>query len=297
MIEVIVPVHHQHQVEYFISKSGRNFCVSTPFLASGLEHTTQVTDLKPIVDCVKKENAQLGLLINRLILESEFMHFEKEVANILAIFTPDYFIVSDVGVMFYLNETYKIPVYFHSDTTIANAKDGAVILEHGASMIMPARELTLKKKLALIESLPNQIMIPLFGYQVMSKSYRPLLTNYLDEIKVSAPIKNKLFYFKESKREEYYLGFEDAHGFSMYTHAIMDLITEKPQLEAAGLKYGWLDPSFIEDELIGAVIMYFHDRINIAQMLEVIHQYDKQHIFNKGLHYRDTSLTKEQVNE
>lgn len=297
MIEVILPVSNQTQAEYFINKSGSHFCVSTVFLSSGLEHTSDLETIAQIYQVCHGASAKLGILINRLILESEFESFIQEFKAVLAVFTPDFVIVSDVGVMFYLQQHYQIPIYFHSDTTIANANDGQVLIDEGVSLIMPARELTLAKQVALTQALKEHIMLPIFGYQIMSKSYRPLLSNYYKQINQPVPSKYQKFYFKENKRDEYYLGFEDDHGFSMFSHAIIDMIQEKPQLEAAGLKYGWIDTNFIEDEIIGAVIQYFHDYIRKDDLEEFISQYQDHHQFSKGLHYQDTSLTKEAINE
>jgi len=295
MIETIVQVHNKDQINQFKEKSCRYFCVTTSFLSSSVEHFSSFDEIIEIEKEVKKDDLKIGLMINRLIMEREFSAFEDELNSILQKTSFDFFIVSDVGVMFYLQSLYNVPVFFHSDTTIANVHDALIILDNGASKIMPARELTLKKKLEITSELSDQAMLPIFGYQIMSKSYRPLLTNYFHQIQREGLVKFKKHYFKEDKREQYFIGFEDDHGFSMFSDHVVDLIDEKNQLEDNNCKFGWIDASFIEDEIIGDVIAYFHDAISKDMLIKTLEKYSSHHNFSKGLNYTDTNLAKEKT--
>lgn len=295
MIEMLVQIHNKDQISKFKEKSCNYFCVTTPFLSSSLEHTSSIHEIIEIEKIIKLNNSKIGLIINRLIMESEFSQFEEELNSILNVLSFDFYIVSDVGVLLYLQSTSNAPVFFHSDTTIANAHDASVLLENGASKIMPARELTLDKKLDITNQLNDKIMLPVFGYQIMSKSYRPLLTNYFHQISVNNQSKFKKHFFKEEKRDQFFIGFEDAHGFSMFSDHVVHLIEEKEQLEQNNCKFGWIDSSFIEDEIISEVIAYFHDKISKQQMLSVLKAHSKNHVFSKGLNYKDTALSKEKT--
>lgn len=295
MIEMIVQIHNKDQITNFKEKSCNYFCVTTPFLSSSLEHTSSLDEIITIEKSIKTNESKFGLIINRLIMEREFIAFEKELNSILRVVSFDFYIVSDVGVLLYLQTISNTPVFFHSDTTIANVHDATVLLENGASKIMPARELTLDKKLDIASQLDDKIMIPVFGYQIMSKSYRPLLTNYFHEIDNNSQSTFKKYFFKEEKRDQLFIGFEDDHGFSMFSDHVVHLIEEKWLLEQNNCRFGWIDSSFIEDEIIGEVIAYFHDKISKEKMLCVLQDYSNNHIFSKGLNYKDTALSKEKT--
>lgn len=295
MIETLVQVHNKDQVIKFTEKSCNYFCVTTSFLSNAIEHSSSLSEIIEIGKVIDRTNSKIGLMINRLMMESEFLEFENHFKSIIKEVTFDFYIVSDVGVLFYIQSQSNTPIYFHSETTIANVNDATILLKNGASKIMPARELTLDKKLDISNELKDKIMLPVFGYQIMSKSYRPLLTNYFNQVNSERQPKYKKYYFKEQNRDQYYIGYEDDHGFSMFTDHVVHLIDEKELLEKNNCKFGWIDSSFIEDELIGEVIAYFHDRISKEQMLSLLHDYSSTYTFNKGLNYNDTSLSKEKT--
>ena len=295
MIETIVHVNNPEQIELFTQSGCRNFVVTTAFLSSAIINPTQIDNLNSLKSMTEKFQSKLGLLINRVIVESEFETLIKEIDSILQKVTFDYFIVSDVGVMFYLKAKLTKDIFFHSDTTIANANDAMMLLENGATLIMPAREITYEKKVDIVVQYPKQIMLPVFGYQVMSKSYRPLLTNYFNQINQTKPSQYEKFYFKEDHRSQKYIGFEDQHGFSMFTDTIVHLIDEKINLENIGLKYGWIDTNFIEDNMIAKVIAYFSNKITYDEVNQYLRQQSQNHQFSSGLNYQDTTLAKEKI--
>lgn len=295
MIETIVHVNNSEQIDLFAQSGCRNFVITTAFLSSAIINPTQIDNLNSLKSMADKFQSKLGLLINRVILESEFDTLIKEINDILQKVSFDYFIVSDVGVMFYLKTKLTKNIYFHSDTTIANANDAMMLLENGATLIMPAREITYEKKVDIVAQCPKQIMLPIFGYQVMSKSYRPLLTNYFNQINQTNPSHYEKFYFKEDQRDQKYIGFEDQHGFSMFTDTIVHLIDEKIYLENIGLKYGWIDTNFIEDDIIANVIAYFSNKITNDEINLYLHQQSQNHQFSSGLNYQDTTLAKDKI--
>ena len=205
--------------------------------------------------------------------------------------------VSDVGVLYYLSLHTQKEIIFHSDTTIANVYDAEMLLNHGASTIMPARELTFDKKLEIARAHPTQTLLPLFGYQIMSKSYRPLLTNYFKEIDKAYPSKFEPYYFKEERRDHYYIGYEDDHGFCMFTHKIVHLFDEKEDLEKIGLTYGWMDTNFIDENMIEIVISYFHHIISKEDMYTEFAKKNQESLLDHGLNMQDTTLVKEKDDE
>lgn len=292
MIEIMTHIHDQDQILSLKSSGCHRLTVTTPFLSSGIEHTFDLDNISMLFDIAENIDLKLGIMINRLIKETEWTTLLDQL-HVIGIMRPSFYIVSDVGVLFYLKQQTDIPVYFHSDTTIANQYDASLMLEHGADIVMPARELTLEKKLQIIKSLQANIMIPVFGYQVMSRSYRPLLSNYFSQIEKNIPSKHNLFYFKEDQRDNIYLGYEDDHGFSMFTDEVMSLLEEKQQLEDAGLTLGWIDSNFLKEEDIQTVIEYFHDRITLEQTISRLTNSNIK--LGKGLNYQDTATIKEEV--
>lgn len=296
MINIITHLHQSSQIKKYASLGCEKVVFTTAFLSSGIEHTTKHESIDELFDEAKASNIQLGLMINRLIMESEWDAFLFELETV-TLHKADFFIVSDVGVLYYLSMHTKKEVIFHSDTTIANVHDAEMLLQHGASTIMPARELTFTKKLEIASAFPTQTNLPLFGYQIMSKSYRPLLTNYFKEVNKSYTSKFKRYYFKEERRDSYYIGYEDDHGFCMYTDKVIHLFDEKEQLEAIGLTHGWIDNNFLDEEMIEIAILYFHDRISKEDMFEKFTKNNQVGLLDHGLNIQETTLVKEKSNE
>ena len=289
MINIITHVHSVDQIKTLKEMGCYELSVTTPFFSMGIEHTSTMLEIKSYFEIAKKVNIRLGILINRLIMESEWLLFEAEIHDIYK-FNPDFYIVSDLGVMLYIKQTTKKPVYFHSETTIANTNDAKLLLQYAES-IMPARELTIKKKSEIIRALKEKVMVPVFGYQVISKSYRPLLTNYFNEIQNPEKVKMKKHFFREEKRDNLYIGFEDDHGFTMFTDKALNIFKEKHFLEEAGLKTGWIDSNFIDNEVLYDVVMYFHDLISYQQLEEKMLQWKIE--TDELLSYQDTTTIKE----
>lgn len=289
MINIITHVHSEHQIKTFKNIGCREITVTTPFLSFGVEHTLKIEELKPLFHASHRNDIRLGILINRLIMETEWHLLEAEIKTIED-FNPAFYIVSDVGVLFYIKQHFNRPVYFHSDTTVTNTHDAKVLLQY-ADKVMPARELTLAKKIDIVGDLKSNIMIPVFGYQAVSKSYRPLLTNYFNEINKTDSSKNRKHYFKEEKRDNLYIGFEDEHGFTMFTDKVLALFKEKTLLEKSGLEFGWIDSNFIDQGILYDVIMYYHDMLTISQLKEKMNVWTIE--TDELLNYQDTVTIKE----
>jgi U32 family peptidase len=289
MINIITQISCKDQIKTLKDLGCRELTVTTPFLSFGIEHTFSIEALEPFFHVANENDVKLGVLINRLIMETEWHMFETEIEKIED-FDPAFYIVSDVGVLYYIKKYLNKPVYFHSDTTVANTHDAKVLLNH-ADKVMPARELTLVKKIDIINDSRSSIMIPVFGYQVISKSYRPLLTNYFNEINKTDSVKNKKYYFREEKRDNLYIGFEDEHGFTMFTDKVLDLFKEKSLLEESGLEFGWIDSNFIDQDILYDVIMYYHDMLTIDQLQEKMQEWKIK--TDELLNYQDTVTIKE----
>ena len=289
MINIITHVNSKDQIKPLKDIGCREVTVTTHFLSFGIEHTFDIEELEPFFHIANENNVRLGVLVNRLIMESEWHLLEAEIKKIED-FNPDFYIVSDVGVLYYLKNHFNRPVYFHSDTTVANTHDARVLLNY-ADKIMPARELTLAKKINIINDLKGNIMIPVFGYQVISKSYRPLLSSYFNEINKVDCVKNRKYFFREEKRDNLYIGFEDYHGFTMFTDKVLDLFKEKSLLEESGLEFGWIDSNFVDQDILYDVIRYYHDMLTISQLREKMQLWTIK--TGELLNYQDTTTIKE----
>jgi collagenase-like PrtC family protease len=296
MINIITHIDHPSQIKKYASLGCKKLVFTTAFLSSGIEHTTRNEAIDELFNQAQLSQIQLGLMVNRLIMESEWDVFIDEL-EMITIKKLDFFVVSDVGVLHYLSMHTTKEIIFHSDTTIANTHDATMLLNHGATSIMPARELTYQKKYEIASMYPTRTLLPLFGYQIMSKSYRPLLTNYFKEINQTHETKFKPYYFKEERRDHYYIGYEDDHGFCMFTDKIIHLFDEKESLEAIGVSYGWMDANFVDEDMLENAIAYFHDRISKAGMYAHFNKNNQEELLDHGLNIQDTTLVKEKDDE
>lgn len=289
-------VHQPSQIKKYATLGCEKLVFTTAFLSSGIEHVTKEDAIAGLLLEAKEATVQLGLLINRLIMESEWQQFVDEIEK-LDLENIKFFVVSDVGVLYYLSTHYSKDIIFFSDTTIANSEDAAMLLNHGAASMMPARELTYDKKYEIAKKYPTQTLLPVFGYQIMSKSYRPLLTNYFKETSQTHTSTHVPYLFKEERRDHYYIGYEDDHGFCMFTDKIVHLFDEKEELESIGLAYGWIDTSFIDETTIEHVIAYYHDQVSKESLDDFLKQTNLDTQLSHGLNRQDTTLVKEKADE
>lgn len=294
-MKIITEVFKLESIQPYIDSGVTTLMVTTPFLSAKYPESTSIEKLKAIVDVAKRAGCEVALLINRLIMEKEWHQFEQEIDH-LKMVEFDYFVVHDLGVMFTLKQKFsKVEIIFHSDTTMANALDIDFLLHHGADVVAVARELTHQKKLNLVEKFHNKLMLSLFGHQVMSTSYRPLLTNYFQEIQKDIKIENRWFKMREQQRSEFYLALEDQHGFHMFTGEIISALKHLQTYKEHDLGFAYIDSAFLPESLVCLVAQTIKHGYDHQTFLKAFNQLNLDKTIGEGLLYTDTTNQKEEA--
>ncbi|MBV1709616.1 MAG: U32 family peptidase, partial [Erysipelothrix sp.] len=196
----------------------------------------------------------------------------------------------DLGVLHYLKKNFpdKIVVLL-TDTTVTQSHDVEILLSMGADIVALARELTFMEVIEIVRNCGSRVLISGFGYQSMSTSSRPLMSNYFEYIHKETDVLYKRFTLREEGRNENYPAMQDTHGFHIFTSSVLEIFDEVKQLEEAGLRNLLIDTLFVDDETIFTVIKTFKQKIDIEYAKKEI---SKKYLLSKALYYTPTSAVK-----
>jgi U32 family peptidase len=288
-MNIFVPVSNHKQLMSCRSSNVSAVIFSTAFCSSKTQHPLSINELALLSALALQNGMPWYMSVNRMILQSEWPTFVQEIDSINE-FNPAGYIVSDFGVMHYLKQTYpKKKIILQTDTTITNANDVEVLLEMGVDLVALARELTFSEVKQIVEKFGSRVLISGFGYQCMSTSNRPLMSNYFEYIHKDIDVYYKRYTLQEEGRTECYPAMQDTHGFHIFTSSVLEIFDEVNKLTSIGLKHLMIDPLFIDDETVHMVIETFQNRMDIDQAKTEI---TKKYKLSKALYYTPTSTVK-----
>lgn len=288
-MNIFVPVHSHKQVELYAASHVDAVILSTVFCSTKTQHPLSIEKLSSLSKMAVQMSLPWYLSINRMILESEWAQLKEEISMVNENLPAGY-IVSDLGVLHYLKKNYpdKIVVLL-TDTTVTQSHDVEILLSMGADIVALARELTFMEVIEIVRNCGSRVLISGFGYQSMSTSSRPLMSNYFEYIHKEIDVLYKRFTLKEEGRNENYPSMQDTHGFHIFTSSVLEIFEEVKQLEGAGLRNLLIDTLFIDDETIFTVINSFKQKIDIEYAKKEI---SKKYLLSKALYYTPTSAVK-----
>ncbi|MDP2814347.1 MAG: U32 family peptidase, partial [Erysipelotrichaceae bacterium] len=201
-MNLFVPVHKNDQLISYSALKVSAVILSTAFCSSKTQYPLTIDELSNISKRAAEMNLPWYLSVNRMILQSEWSTFKNEIQQIIT-YHPTGFIVSDLGVMHYLKKNYpNQKIVLQTDTTITNVQDVEILLSLGVDFVALARELTLNEVSEIVKQYGNQVLISGFGYQSMSTSNRPLMSNYFEYIEKDVEFLYKRFTLQEEGRME-----------------------------------------------------------------------------------------------
>jgi collagenase-like PrtC family protease len=288
-MNLFVPVHRIEQLASFSALKVSAVILSTAFCSSKTQHPLTMEELSSISKKAIEMDLPWYLSVNRMILQSEWSAFQSEIQQIIS-YHPAGFIVSDLGVMHYLKKNFpKKRIVLQTDTTITSARDVEILLTLGVDLVALARELTFAEVTEIVKQHGNQVLISGFGYQSMSTSNRPLMSNYFEHIDRDIEVLYKRFTLQEEGRMERYPAMQDNHGFHIFTSSVLENFEEVNLLESIGLKHLMIDSLFIDEETIHTVIETFNKNI---PMDAAIAQISGKYPLSKALYYTPTSAVK-----
>lgn len=288
-MNLFVPAHQVEQLASYAALKVSAVILSTAFCSSKTQHPLTIAELSTISKRAAELNLPWYLSVNRMILQSEWSAFQREIQQIITL-QPTGFIVSDLGVLHYLKKNFPAKkVILQTDTTITNAQDVEILLALGVDLVALARELTFDEVSEIVKQHGNQVLISGFGYQSMSTSNRPLMSNYFEHIDRGIEVLYKRFTLQEEGRLERYPAMQDIHGFHIFTSSVLENFDEVNLLERIGLNHLIIDSLFIDEETIKTVILAFNKNIPIEA---AVAQISRKYPLSKALYYTPTSSVK-----
>lgn len=180
-------------------------------------HYQQETEnVKETIELMHQKGKLAFGWINRFIFEPEM---DKTVQHINQLIDDgvDGFIVNDFGLLLKLRElNFDKEIILSTDTTITNQLEVNFLIEQGFDKVMSARELTLEE---LIEIGSPQLVVPIFGHQIISTSRRQLLSAYGDLLNQQYE-SNRVYQLKESTRQDHFLLIQDETGTHIFDQKV-----------------------------------------------------------------------------
>ncbi|MHB8097676.1 MAG: peptidase U32 family protein [Erysipelotrichaceae bacterium] len=159
--------------------------------------------------------------VNGYIEESQLDDLKSWLNHCISL-KPKGFYFNDFAVYNHLKEiNYSGEIVYSPETILTNAMDIEVLLERVDRVVL-SKELTLEEITTLMNLFPNKIEAFGLGYGLMSFSKRPLVRNYLDEIKHNRVVLNQTnLTIKESKRDQFFPILEESQGTSIFLDTVL----------------------------------------------------------------------------
>ncbi|MDD4644286.1 MAG: U32 family peptidase [Bacilli bacterium] len=162
---------------------------------------------------------------------------------------------------------------YHTINTLKNNIDGALI----------SSEISLDEILEIRNNTKLDLIVPIFGYQIMTTSKRTLITNYQNHLKIN--IRDDLYYLKDE--DHIYPVIEDENGTHILTADILNGIDEVNLLEEQKINYLYLSSLNLESTLFNQVVAFYQDRLNdkkidIANLNSLIPNNDSMFLYKES---------------
>ncbi len=136
-------------------------------------------ELKEAIEYTRKANRKLYLTVNSYLFDKDFPKL-KDFLIFLKNNPPDAVIVSDLGVLSFLQET-KIPIHISTQANITNSYAANFLKQFNVERIIAARELTLKDLGVFVRNTNIDVEVFVHGAMCMAYSGRCFISLYLTQ--------------------------------------------------------------------------------------------------------------------
>lgn len=289
-MKTVTVLLHKDEIDLYKEVGLDMVAIATEGLSAKGYPGFSMDSMKEIVDQLNGVKLPWAWILPTLILEADFELFKQQAQQMME-FSCSCVIVSDVGAFDYLKQLNPdLFIILQTDTTIPNPYDVLEFLDLGVSSVGLARECTFEEIQGIVQVTPH-VMIHVFGYQLMSISKRPLMSNYFKFIKKTPlPLYTEVI-LKEEKRDEVYRAIEDTSGFSIYTPTVLEMFDEIKQIDHP-LLFGWIEPMFLPTDVITKAVHLFKTKANSEDAVATLTKLSEVK-YAKGLLYTPTSATRE----
>lgn len=263
-----------------------NFIFVEPFFSYHHPHTLSLESFKALVDAVGETPWYLEI---NAYIEDHQLSALNDLLKAFHVFSPKGIYFNDFAVYQLLKEMdYHGEIIYAPETILTNSNDVEFYLNYVDRCVL-ARELTLDEILHICSKFSDRVEVFGLGYATMSVSKRPLVQNYMDEIKRDDEVLNRLdFKIQEEKRPEWMPILEEINATSTYMPSITfskDQINDFKEANCASLL---CDSLFINDE--DFIELYKH-MMNLKTKLS-LEDLSIRNPLGEGYYYRKTNLLK-----
>lgn len=228
--------------------------------------------------------------INGYIEESQIQALNHWLDQLIEL-NPKGFYFNDFAVFNHLKEVnYKGEIIYSPETILTNAMDIEALLE-SVDRVVLSKELTLEEMTQLVSLFPNKIEVFGLGYGIMSFSKRPLVRNYLDEIKLKRDVLNQTnLVIKENKRDQFFPILEENQGTSIFLDTVLFPKHEQVLLKDAKCFAMHYDDCMLkEEDFIQLVSLLNNESISFEEA-----QTQTSIKLGQAYYYRKTNMSKEE---
>lgn len=212
-------------------------------------HSVITDNILETIDLIHTHDKKAYMNINRFL-------FEPEIENATTIIKEmikgniDGFVVNDFGLLIILKRLgFTGDIVLNTDTTMTNHKEIMALVEEGFKQVVIARELTIDEIIELSNTLKEMIIVPIFGHQIISTSRRALLSAYGAQVNKTYH-QNHIYKLRESTRDDYFLGIEDATGLHIFDEKVLNGFSELPTLLENNASSFLMDSFGLETEVL-----------------------------------------------
>lgn len=248
---------------------------------------------------IRIEAKSLGLdvflFLNRLLDEDEIDEVKTFLKkHDLSCFDGIYF--QDLAYVDLLKDT-DIPLIYAPEAIITSSREVASLVSCGIDRVQIAKELTLEEVEQISQNNPSRVELFGFGHLPMSVSRRPLVRNYLEEIKADMHLSQGTgLRLKEAKRSVYFPVYEDKKETVIFADTVFCLLNELCELEKHHVYSVIADDLFVDETMLTEFVSSCRKvlaGVDPTVETERLKRLAKGFSLSSGYLYKKTNLTKE----
>lgn len=287
LLSILRSIEHMHSLK----DAGVDGIV---FGVEGFSYRTPLYDLrqiKEIVDRAKSFGVSTYLQCNRMLDEEE-IHSALDLIRSVDALNVDGILFQDLAYVTLCEQAdAKLIRIYAPEAMLTNSLEVRAMLENGVDQVMAAKELTLDEVTKIARENPDKVGVFGFGHLPMSVSRRPLVKNYLDEIKKDRSLADGFgLRLQEEKRAFLYPILEEGKETTIFQDRLFCVLPELAQLQTNDVAFVLADDLFVEE---GVLTSFVHSARNVMAQREDDFMDRYAHIVTSGYFYKKTNLTKD----
>lgn len=212
------------------------------------DHLIKIAELDQAINKIHSLNKKCYLVVNRFLFEDEIddcIKFLDSYRNLV-----DGYYIFDFGILKALRSLENnLDIIINTNTTMTNHLDIQVLLDCGVNYVVLARELTLEELLTIGNKLSNQVIVPIFGHQIIASSRRLLLNSYNQELNLNLK-SNYVYSMVEESRKDPFLLFQDQFSTNVFDGKVLNGLNYINLFRENNIQHFLFDAFNLSDDLL-----------------------------------------------